>query len=281
MSNATRPRPSTPPSESPFLEELTVFERGTGGYDTYRIPAMVVAPNGDLLAFAEGRVDGPDDHGNIDVVMKRSSDKGRTWSELSVVTDNGAHVAGNPGPVVDLMDPEHPEGRILMLFNTSSEPEDEIMAGRGVREVWVTESADNGATWSVPRNITLDVHRPLQSSVDTRYAFEEDWRWYAVTPGHAIQLVHGPARGRLFIPANHSTPEGLYASHAFWSDDHGISWHLGASVGEGTNEVQAVELANGDIMMNMRNHRGGRPLMRAGCAGACRGPVIHQPSARR
>ena len=57
---------------------MPVFKAGEDGYHTYRIPAIVRAKNGDLLAFAEGRKNGTDDHGDIDIVLKRSSDNGRT-----------------------------------------------------------------------------------------------------------------------------------------------------------------------------------------------------------
>src|SRR5690606_32694872 len=87
----------------------TVFERGEGGYHTYRIPAIVRALDGTLLAFAEGRVESPSDDGNIDLVLKRSADGGRTWGPLQVVIDDGPHKFGNPVPIVDRI-----TGRIVL-----------------------------------------------------------------------------------------------------------------------------------------------------------------------
>src|SRR6267378_1467064 len=64
---------------------VTVFKTGQDGYHTYRIPVIVRAKNGDLLAFAEGRKNSATDHGDIDIVLKRSSDEGKSWGPLQIV----------------------------------------------------------------------------------------------------------------------------------------------------------------------------------------------------
>jgi len=76
--------------------DIAVFTSGTDGHKSYRIPAIIQIPGGDLLAFAEGRADGSDDFGNIDIVMKRSTDKGKTWSVMTTVVDYQKLQAGNP-----------------------------------------------------------------------------------------------------------------------------------------------------------------------------------------
>ncbi|MEI6680357.1 MAG: sialidase family protein [Mariniphaga sp.] len=93
---------------------VPVFISGTEGYKIFRIPAIIAAPGGELLAFAEGRVNGADDFGNIDIVMKRSTDHGKTWSKLTTIVDLEKLQAGNPAPVVDLQDPNYPKGRIFL-----------------------------------------------------------------------------------------------------------------------------------------------------------------------
>jgi sialidase-1 len=55
-----------------------VFESGVGGYHTYRIPAIVAAANGNLVALCEGRRQGRGDAGDIDVHCRRSPDGGAT-----------------------------------------------------------------------------------------------------------------------------------------------------------------------------------------------------------
>src|SRR5437016_3531915 len=65
--------------------QTPVFMAGEDGYHTYRIPALIVSPRGTLLAFCEGRKQGGGDAGDIDLVLKRSSDNGKTWGALQVV----------------------------------------------------------------------------------------------------------------------------------------------------------------------------------------------------
>src|SRR5690606_29074006 len=78
--------------------EVPVFVAGEDGYESYRIPAIINAPNGDLLAFCEGRVHHAGDFGDIDIVLKRSTDQGKTWGSLQKVVDHDTLQAGNPAP---------------------------------------------------------------------------------------------------------------------------------------------------------------------------------------
>ncbi len=142
--------------------KVPVFESGTDGHKSYRIPAIIHLPNNDLLAFCEGRVNGSGDFGDINIVLKRSSDKGKTWMALQTIVDADSLQAGNPAPVVDLSDPEFPKGRIFLFYNTGNNHEGEVRKGKGLREVWYKTSVDNGVTWSEAVNITTQVHRPKQ-----------------------------------------------------------------------------------------------------------------------
>ncbi|HLT71005.1 MAG TPA: sialidase family protein, partial [Cyclobacteriaceae bacterium] len=167
-----------------FAQSTTpVFVSGTDGHQSYRIPAVIGLPGGDLLAFCEGRVDDAADFGDINLVMKRSRDNGKTWSGMHTIVDNDSLQAGNPAPVVDLTDPRYPGGRIFLFYNTGNNHEGDVRKGNGLREVWYVTSTDDGATWSEPVNITTQVHRPNQPQVNPSYRFEEDWRSYANTPG--------------------------------------------------------------------------------------------------
>ena len=172
-------------------EPIPVFVSGTNGYNSFRIPAIIMLPNNELLAFCEGRVKSENDFGDINIVMKRSTDKGKTWSTLQTIVDNDSLQAGNPAPVVDLQDPAFPNGRIFLFYNTGNNHEGEIRKGNGIREVWYKTSTDNGKTWTESTNITTSVHRPKQPKLNQKYNFSEDWRSYANTPGHAIQFSQG------------------------------------------------------------------------------------------
>jgi sialidase-1 len=214
-----------------------VYLSGEGAYHTYRIPSIVATTKGTLLAFAEARRMGEGDAGDIDLVVKRSRDFGESWSPMQVVGDNGPNTFGNPCAVVDKK-----TGAIWLLttHNLGTDREKDILAGtsQGGRTVWAMKSEDDGVTWSAPLEITSSVK-------------QADWTWYATGPGAGIHT----SRGRLVIPANHAdAATGVHRSHMFFSDDGGKTWTLGASSDPGTNESQVVELADGRLMLNMRNH---------------------------
>lgn len=245
-----------------LFSEQPIFLNGQDGYACYRIPAIVKSVNGDLLAFAEGRVHGCNDFGDVDIVMRRSTDNGKNWQELVVLIDHGEMQSGNPAPVVDELDPRFRDGRIFLFYNNGIASEHATRQGKGLRTVHFITSIDHGKTWFEGRDITLQVHRPKRPDISPIYNFEEDWRSYANTPGHGLQLNKGEYKGRLFIPANHSSGPPMerfmeYNAHAFYSDDHGATFQLSQSIHvPSSNESIAVELSNGNIMQNIREQSG-------------------------
>jgi len=239
----------------------TLFENGTGAYSCYRIPAVIKSPDGSLLAFAEGRTANCGDFGNVDILIRKSTDGGLSWSTEKVLVDNGELQAGNPAPVVDYLDPYYPQGRLFLFYNTGSVGEQELRLGKGNREVHYITSTDNGTSWSSPTNITEQVHFNATNSKTNL-----DWRTHANTPGHAIQLKKGVYRGRLYIPANHSKgppQEGYndYRAYGYYSDDHGLTWKVSPDVPfASSNEAIGVELTDGTLMLNIREQSGNTKL---------------------
>lgn len=241
---------------------IPVFVSGQEGHKSYRIPAIIHLPDGKLLAFCEGRVHNAGDFGDINIVLKTSTDKGKTWSALQTVVDYDQLQAGNPAPVVDLLDPAYPNGRIFLFYNTGNNHEGEVRKGHGLREVWYKTSVDGGTTWTDPVNITTQTHRPNQPAANPAYNFPEDWRSYANTPGHAMQLTTGKYKGRIFVAANHSSgaPKKQsedYQAHGFFTDDHGKTFRISETIQTpGGNEAIAAELSGGRLMLNARNQKG-------------------------
>ena len=226
------------------LPLVDIYAAGMDGVHTYRIPALAITNAGTLLAFAEARRDGAGDAGDIDLVVRRSTDDGDTWGEVTTVWDDGANTCGNPTPVVD-----RATGRILlpMTWNRGADAERDIIAGRSnaPRRAFLAYSDDDGRSWSPARELA-NVRKP-------------HWGWYATGPGNAIQLSRGTHAGRIVVPANHSdtTSQGhFYRAHVFYSDDGGASWTLGGTAGAATNESAVVELADGSLMLNMRSYAG-------------------------
>ncbi|GAA4449320.1 sialidase family protein [Phytohabitans houttuyneae] len=256
------------------------YTSGTDGYSAFRIPAVIATRSGALLAFAEGRVGGLGDAGNIDLVLRRSTDGGCTWGALQVVADSGANTSGNPAPVVTA------SGRVVLLstYNGGTATEAAIMRGEvpadQSRRVFVQASDDEGATWSAPREITAT-------------AKEANWRWYATGPVHGIRLARGPHRDRLVIPANHSiappagsadtgTEAKYYGGHTLYSDDGGETWAIGAVDDNpngylNVNETTVAELPDGRLYLNTREHNGTAPGNRADAYSADGGVTLELP----
>ena len=220
------------------VSETMLFKSGDEGYSNYRIPAIITTKDGSLLAFCEARKDHRGDSGNIDLVVKRSTDNGQTWSKPIIVWDAGDETAGNPCPVVDQR-----TGRIIniLCWNLASDHGRDLHAGtsKDTRRVFQTHSDDDGLTWTEPKEITSSVK-------------DSSWWWYATGPGVGIQLTQGPHKGRLVIPANH-TADGFFGAHTLYSDDGGDTWSMSNIIKPTVNESQVIELSDGRLMMNMRS----------------------------
>ncbi|MGW7520566.1 sialidase family protein [Streptomyces sp. NPDC054796] len=258
-------------------ETSVPFRAGNDGYASFRIPACVKAPDGSLLAYAEGRVNSTSDTGNIDIVQRRSTDGGLNWGPLQVVAVHGSGTAGNPSPIV------RQNGTLVLVYvtNAASATESLIRRGRVAaadgRRVWVCESGDSGATWTRSREITETAKRP-------------EWRWYATTPGHAMELTGAAHAGRLVVPANHSIPptggddgtEGKYnGGHDLLSDDGGQTWRIGYVDDNpdgyvNVNETTGAELPDGRIYLNTRTEATA-PGNRADAYSADGGETLTEP----
>ncbi len=238
-------------------EEAVVFKAGEQNYNKFRIPAVIKAPNGDILAFAEGREKG--DHNNVDLVMKRNTKNGdpKEWKkqELKVIWPLKASddtTFGNPCPVVD-----EEKGTIWLLFCDDG------------YDVWLTKSTDNGKNWATPSKISDQVKNP-KWAWGPKPKKDEDERIIWTGPGIGIQIKQGKHKGRLVIPCHFQPfPKGKPAGvennrmWVFYSDDHGKTWNY-PPLSELGNESQVVELSNHDLMLNGRNQKGfgGKPIRR-------------------
>lgn len=242
----------------PVFETVTVFPLTPKNRPNYRIPALAVAPNKDLLLFAEKRNDGIGDVGNHDLVLKRSSDRGRTWGPEELIFDDGERTSTDSTICIDAE-----RGRIFLFFLKDK------------KKFAYLSSDDSGKSWRGPVVIHDSVIRPgwdevglkekAKSSTDPESAsnsYAARWavNWaqrYGMGPGAGgVQLTQGPKKGRLIVPARHLEEIGgkiITVSHSIYSDDHGETWKLGGNVAPYSNECRMIVLANGDVMMNARN----------------------------
>ncbi|MET8686829.1 sialidase family protein [Streptomyces sp. NPDC004732] len=208
---------AAPARTAPFEQQVLFKASQDPGYACYRIPAVVRTTKGTLLAFAEGRVNDCSDAGDIDLVLKRSHDGGRTWGPLQVINEGEGDTHGNPAPVVD-----RETGRVLLAETYNTGRTD----GKNCdvpcdRTPHLQYSDDDGLSWSAPRDLSEEI-------------LPENWNsWYATGPVHGIQLTRGRHAGRLVFTANTETWDGsrVTANHAalIVSDDGGDHWKIGAT----------------------------------------------------
>ncbi|MEU6143714.1 sialidase family protein [Streptomyces sp. NPDC047081] len=241
-------------SASDFEQQVLFKAAQEPGYACFRIPAIVRTTEGTLLAFAEGRRLNCGDAADIDIVVKRSQDGGRTWSPLRVVNPGGGDTHGNPAPIVD-----RGTGRVLLAETYNTGRTDAASCSVPCdRTPHLQYSDDDGLTWSEPRDLSPEILPP-------------DWNsWYATGPVHGIQLTRGKRAGRLVFGVNTETWDGnrVSANHAalIVSDDGGDHWRIGATdswpiAADGTfrqkpSEVTLAERADGSILVSGREQDG-------------------------
>lgn len=230
-------------SAAPALEKQDLFVDNTGGYRVYRIPGLVVTRAGTLLAYCEGRTAVNSDWSSVALLLRRSTDGGRTWEPARSLGQVRVPVARNPFSALPASAPptySNPlaiaarDGTLHFLFCVE------------YTHAFYMRSTDDGRTFSAPLDITA-AFEPFRR----RYP----WRVLATGPGHGIEL----RRRRLLVPIWLSSNDGSTgAPSVIYSDDRGRTWQPGelavpADLAFGSpSEHEAVELANGHVMLNLR-----------------------------
>ncbi|MFI6370352.1 exo-alpha-sialidase [Streptomyces sp. NPDC050546] len=249
------PAQARPATALPEFEQQVLFKASQDpGYACFRIPAIVRTTSGTLLAFAEGRVLNCGDAADIDIVLKRSTDGGRTWGPLQVVTEGAGDTHGNPAPLVDRR-----TGRILLAetYNTGRTDAGNCTVPCD-RSPHLQYSDDDGRTWSKPRDLSDQILPAHWNS------------WYATGPVHGIQLTRGKHAGRLVFGVNTETWDGsrVTANHAalIVSDDGGDHWRVGATDSwpialdgafrQKPSEVTLTERTDGALLVSGREQDG-------------------------
>ena len=190
-------------SENSF-ESATLWTHGKDGYSLFHVFGLIAAKD-TVLAFAEGRHGGKDAGEAHDIVMRRSTDGGKTFAE-SVCLFGGERCLTNPTPIYDTC-----TGRVLLFFAENHENARTVL--------YLSHSDDLGTSWSVPQDVT---HLITEKS---------DVQFHLPGPSHGIQLQKSPHTGRLLLQLWHRGPsvripreERGYCVSLLYSDDHGEHW---------------------------------------------------------
>ena len=201
----------------------------TPGIACFRIPSIVTAQNGDLVAAIDERVPSCGDlkwSKDINIVVRRSKDNGKTWGEIETVVDFPlGQSASDPSMVVD-----GKTGDIFLFYNFM-----DLDKEKDIYYLHVVKSKNNGKSWSEPVDITEQIAKP---------EWKTDFKF--ITSGRGIYTTDGKILHTMVNLKN-----GL---HVFGSDDHGKSWYLIDTPVKPANESKIVELFDGSWMINSRTN---------------------------
>ena len=199
----------------------------------------MATPRGTIIAYTSARRNlDLGDWSNIDIVLRRSTDSGRTWEPSRRIAGDSNGTTDNPVAIVD-----HQTGVIHFLFQEN------------YAHCFYLRSTDDGRSFSNPVDITYVLEQ-----------FRRDYDWHVIAPGpgHAIRLRNG----RLLVPiwmsiGNQEAPNVRAhrpsAVATIYSDDHRRTWERGDIIDNSSDEIpnpdesSAVQLADGRLMMNTRN----------------------------
>ena len=237
------------PLADPAVFRTILCRQGDEKVHTYRIPGLATSPKGTLLAVFDMRhTSSADLPGDIDVGLMRSTDDGRTWSKAQVILDfdknekdSRGNGVGDPTILID-----RKTGHILVVALWSKGNRAWNGSGPGLEphetgQFVLTRSTDDGVTWSKPVNITKKIA-----------GRDPKWRLLFNGPGSGIQLRDGT----LLIPAQFRDAQGSPHSCFLFSGDGGESWTISPAaipLTPPTSEAQIAELADGSLLLSMRN----------------------------
>ena len=226
-----------PGSREILLANKVLYSGGDYGSGNYRLPAICTGLDGTLITAADRRIDPRDLPGNIDIIIRRSTDNGDTWSEPVIAADFGGNGASDPALVVD-----RTTGNIILMFAShnglfASTPSNKIRFN-------VSRSMDNGLTWSKPKDLSDQIY--------------SSWHAAWVASGSAHQL----RSGRIVAVVGVRPDAGrTLTNHMIYSDDGGESWKFSQgspNPSGGGDESKIIELDNGNLLMNIRSSGGYR-----------------------
>ena len=236
---------------------MDIFISGTAGVVEFRIPSMITLSSGTVIAVCDARVDRKGDvPNNIDQVIRRSPDNGKTWEEIRTVVD----FANQEGAADPSLIQDSETGRIFLFYTYCPGRNDVAEGGNAKRRhlsLQYVFSDDNGITWSLPLVVEHGIKK-------------DGWHSMWPGPGRGTLL----SDGRLILPVTVFDFEHFY-SYYLYSNDHGNSWDISGNIGTDINEPTLVEIDENTLLVNARNKTGKRAIVRSGDKGKTWSEIIY------
>ena len=228
-----------------ILAHTLLFQPGDYNSTNYRIPGVVTAKDGSIVAVTDKRKynqgDLPED---IDIVCRRSTDGGHTWSEPYTIAQGTGYNHGFGDCVLAWTNDDNGliagfVGGVGLWNSTPSNP---------IRS-YIARSYDNGQTWTEPEDITDFIF-------GSNCVVPEHRTWRASFFGSGNGLITSTGR-IMFVAAIRETTAQSLSNYAVYSDDNGITWHVSGRASVSGDEAKVTELVDGRILMSIR-HNGKR-----------------------
>ena len=243
--NAKKPALTSKPEPDSIRLRTVIYRPGDYNSTNYRIPAIITAKDGSLVIASDKRkyndIDLPED---IDIVVNRSTDGGRTWSEPTTLME-GQGVGKGYGDCALVR--TNDEGGLLAAFVGGcgffqGRPENPL-------RTYIARSFDNGQTWTEPKDITDELY-------GARCPNEASRTWWSAFFASGNGLLTSTGR-IMFVLAVRVDEEWAACNYVVYSDDNGETWQLSGRASQRGDEAKVVELADGRILMSIR-HEGER-----------------------
>ena len=228
-----------------ILAHTLLFQPGDYNSTNYRIPGVITAKDGSIVAVTDKRKynqgDLPED---IDIVCRRSTDGGHTWSEPYTIAQGTGYNHGFGDCVLAWTNDDNGliagfVGGVGLWNSTPSNP---------IRS-YIARSYDNGQTWTEPEDITDFIF-------GSNCVVPEHRTWRASFFGSGNGLITSTGR-IMFVAAIRETTAQSLSNYAVYSDDNGITWHVSGRASVSGDEAKVTELVDGRILMSIR-HNGKR-----------------------
>ena len=230
-----------------ILARTTLLRPGDYNSTNYRIPAVITARNGSVVAITDKRKynngDLPED---IDIVCNISNDGGHTWTEPYTIAYGTGYKHGFGDCALALTNDDN--GIIAAFVGVpgfwGSTPTDPL-------RMYISRSNDNGMTWSEPEDITHLIY-----GVDCQDEERKEWLGGFFGSGNGLLTSTGRI---MFVIAMRENSDGreIICNHAVYSDDNGQTWQVSGRASVGGDEAKVTELVDGRILMSIR-HNGNR-----------------------
>jgi len=238
-----------------------LFLSGEGGYPRYRIPALTHTAQGSLLAVCEARTRTDSDWSHTDLLYRRSTDGGRTWSTATQIIPTPPNLSRNPVALAHRQGTAEERTLHNPVLISARDGTVHLLFGAEYNRVFHSRSTNDGASFGPAQELTA-----VCETLRPRY----DWKVVAPGPGHGLELSPGrPGKtnafaGRLVVPiwlspGTHGSGHHPSGIATLFSDDHGVTWKAGDLIAQDPepiadpSEATLAELADGRVLLNVRN----------------------------